>query len=37
MKRIPVNKNRSAGQFRKKISRTKAANLKGPQRGGWRL
>lgn len=38
MKRIPVNKNASAKQFRRNMSRTKAANVwAGPMRGGIRL
>lgn len=38
MKRHPVNKHKSAKQFRNNISRTKAANVQmGPMRGGWRL
>lgn len=38
MKRKPVNKRRSAAQFRHNVSHTKAANVKqGPMRGGWRL
>lgn len=38
MRRSPVNKSRSAGQFRHNVSRTKGANLKGaPMRGGIRL
>lgn len=36
-KRKPVHKGRSAKQFRRVHARTKAANLIGPQRGGWRL
>lgn len=37
MRRIPVNKQRSAKQFRKNLSRTKVVNVKGPMRGGIRL
>lgn len=37
VKRSYVNKHRSARQFRGKVSRTKAANVKAPMRGGWRL
>lgn len=37
LKRKPVNKRRSAKTFRKQTTRTKAANLNGPQRGGWRF
>ena len=38
MKRYPVNKRRSAAQFRSKSERTKAINLAGPpMRGGSRL
>lgn len=38
MKRKPVNKYRSAAQFRRNVSHTKAANVKeGGMRGGWRL
>lgn len=32
-----VNKSSSARNFRRKSGRTAAANLKGLQRGGWRL
>lgn len=38
MKRRPVNKGKSAAQFRRNVSHTKAANVKqGPSRGGIRL
>lgn len=37
LKRGASNKRRSARQFRKHGRRTKAANLAGPNRGGWRL
>lgn len=37
MKRMPVNKYRSASKFRNKVGRTKAINIKPPQRGGYRL
>lgn len=36
-KRFGVNKRRSAGKFRRNVSRTKAANLSNPMRGGIRL
>lgn len=37
-RRIPVNKAKSAKQFRAQSKRTKAANVQaGPMRGGWRL
>lgn len=37
-RRRGVNKSRSAGKFRKSVSRTKAANVNGGlARGGWRL
>lgn len=37
-KRGFVNKGKSSGQFKKNVSRTKAANLpRTPMRGGWRL
>lgn len=36
MKRRPVNKHRSAAQFKRKASHTKAINII-PQRGGYRL
>lgn len=32
-----VNKGRSAAKFRGSVGRTKAANMAGPMRGGWRL
>lgn len=32
-----VNKRRSARGFRKQVGRTKAANLNGPNRGGYRF
>ena len=36
--RYPVNKNKSAGQFRRNIKRTKGANISPPpMRGGIRL
>jgi hypothetical protein len=35
--RKSVNKGRSAKKFRKHSRRTKAANMKGPMRGGIRL
>lgn len=38
MRRSPVNKGRSARQFRSKVGRTKALNMRGaPMRGGIRL
>ncbi|WNK14423.1 MAG: hypothetical protein [Microvirus sp.] len=37
MKRFAVNKHKSARKFRKQVSRTKAANVGGLARGGWRL
>lgn len=38
MKRIPVNKSRSAGKFRGQVSSTKAVNMpRSVMRGGYRL
>lgn len=38
MKRSHVNKAKSAGQFRRNVKTTAAANVqKGLARGGWRL
>lgn len=38
MKRFKVNKAKSAGQFKRNVRNTKAANVQqGPMRGGWRL
>lgn len=38
MKRMKVNKRKSARKFRNNISRTKAANMQPqPMRGGYRL
>lgn len=38
MRRLKVNKNRSARKFRRETQRTKSANIApAPQRGGWRL
>lgn len=37
LSRNPVNKSRSARQFRSRVQRTKGANVIGPMRGGWRL
>lgn len=38
MKRMHVNKSRSASKFRKHVKHTKAVNVAaGPMRGGWRL
>lgn len=37
LSRRHVNKGRSARKFRGHGRRTKAANMKGPMRGGWRL
>lgn len=36
-RRRPVNKRRSAAQFRSNSRRTKSANIVGPMRGGIRL
>lgn len=36
MRRYPVNKSKSAKQFRRNVGRTKAANVN-PMRGGYRL
>jgi len=36
-KRSRVSKSKSARSFRKHSSRTRRANMMGPQRGGWRL
>nr|QJB19929.1 MAG: hypothetical protein [Microvirus sp.] len=37
MKRMPVNKRKSAGKFRRNTQKTKRANLAPPpQRGGYR-
>lgn len=36
-RRSGVNKGRSARKFRKQSGRTKAANIGGLARGGWRL
>lgn len=36
-RRKPLNKGKSARTFRHNVSHTKAANLRGPMRGGWRL
>lgn len=36
-RRVPVNKFRSAKQFRRSVSKTKMANVKAVQRGGIRL
>lgn len=35
--RRPVNKARSAGQFRRNVRKTKVVNLAQPGRGGFRL
>lgn len=35
--RRPVSKHHSAAKFRKHAGRVKAANVKAPMRGGWRL
>lgn len=32
-----VNKNKSARKFRAATTHTKAANMRAPMRGGWRL
>ncbi|WNK12799.1 MAG: hypothetical protein [Microvirus sp.] len=37
LKRFGANKQSSARKFRNQISRTKAPNVRGSQRGGWRL
>ena len=38
MKRMPVNKAKSAASFRHQVGKTKAMNVRpGPMRGGWRL
>lgn len=37
MRRNHVNKFRSANKFRRQISHTKAANMRGPMRGGFRF
>jgi len=37
MRRHSVNKHRSASKFRHQAGRTKAANLRGPMRGGFRF
>lgn len=37
MRRVPVNKFKSAASFRRGVSRTKALNMRGSQRGGIRL
>jgi len=37
MKRVPVNKFKSAAKFRRGVSQTKLVNIKGSQRGGIRL
>lgn len=37
MFRRPVNKYKSARSFKHNVKRTKAANMKGLARGGWRL
>lgn len=36
-RRFGENKKRSARKFRRNISRTKGANVGGPQRGGYRF
>lgn len=37
LKRKPVNKTKSAKRFRHQTRKTKAANMNGLARGGWRL
>lgn len=37
LKRQGLNKHRSAGKFRRNVSRTRAINFAGPMRGGIRL
>jgi len=36
-RRFGSNKRKSAKSFRRQAGRTKAANMSGPNRGGWRL
>lgn len=38
VKRMSVNKGKSASQFKRNVGRTKSANFSvNPMRGGWRL
>lgn len=37
LKRRPVDKSKSARKFRANTGKTKAANMRGPMRGGYRL
>lgn len=37
MRRMRTNKRKSARSFRRNVSKTKAANMRMPMRGGWRL
>lgn len=37
LKRYSGNKRKSARKFNRQVGRTKAANLRQPMRGGWRL
>lgn len=37
MRRNSVNKYKSASKFRSQVGRTKAANMRGPMRGGYRF
>lgn len=37
MHRQPVNKRKSAAKFGRNTQKTKAANMRGPMRGGIRL
>lgn len=37
MRRFSVNKHHSAKRFRRQVSHTKVANMRGPMRGGFRF
>lgn len=37
LKRHAVHKKHSVGQFKRNVGKTKAANMKTPMRGGWRM
>ena len=37
MRRHAVHKGHSARKFRRQVGRTKAANMRGPMRGGFRF
>jgi len=37
MRRHAVSKSRSSHKFRRQVGRTKAANMRGPMRGGFRF